>query len=361
MANGSNANVTLAKIRSGSAYFQQDGTTKNNEIRAVQKALSVLGYYTHGTDGIYGNGTTAAVRGFQKENNLSVDGSCGKATLAKLESYTGTLYGSPTNTPTFLAVRLGLDYFHLNDTGSAITGIRVMLNNLGYSCTTSTSVYDNDLMSVVKNFQTAHGLTADGYVGQATLAILENPSTNWFASNKASLNAGIMARLGFSSILLRPEIVSSINNACNTYGINTKEKVKHFLAQIMHETGKGLYLTETLYYPGSTGSKEYSPYYGGGMIQLTWEDAYNQYATYKGDSRILTPDTYATQHVAVAYPADSAGWFWNNYKKLNDEKEINWSGTAQSISYALTKKISGGTGTQAARYDNYVKISTILT
>jgi peptidoglycan hydrolase-like protein with peptidoglycan-binding domain len=47
-----------------------------------------LGYYSGTADGIYGDGTTTAVKNFQKAQGLTVDGITGPKTLAKLNSTT---------------------------------------------------------------------------------------------------------------------------------------------------------------------------------------------------------------------------------------------------------------------------------
>ncbi len=54
-------------------------------VKSVQKKLKTLGYLSD-ADGYYGSGTEAAVRAFQKNNGLSVDGKVGRKTMAKLVS-----------------------------------------------------------------------------------------------------------------------------------------------------------------------------------------------------------------------------------------------------------------------------------
>lgn len=58
---------------------------KNDAIKSIQKALQKVGLYKGEIDGIYGSMTKEAVMAFQKENDLTVDGLPGPATLAKLE------------------------------------------------------------------------------------------------------------------------------------------------------------------------------------------------------------------------------------------------------------------------------------
>ena len=51
------------------------------DVALVQKTLKKLNYYKEEIDGIYGKGTVKAVKSFQKENNLSVDGIVGPKTI----------------------------------------------------------------------------------------------------------------------------------------------------------------------------------------------------------------------------------------------------------------------------------------
>lgn len=57
---------------------------KGNDVRALQGILTALGYDTKGIDGSFGGNTEAAVKKFQGENNLEVDGSVGNATWSEL-------------------------------------------------------------------------------------------------------------------------------------------------------------------------------------------------------------------------------------------------------------------------------------
>ena len=56
----------------------------NSQISAVQQKLSQLGYNPGPADGVSGSQTTEAIRQFQKDHGLDVDGVVGPATLAAL-------------------------------------------------------------------------------------------------------------------------------------------------------------------------------------------------------------------------------------------------------------------------------------
>lgn len=70
--------VTATILRKGSA---------GPEVKSLQKKLLQIGYYlgSYGADGDYGDATVTAVRKFQKDNSLAVDGEAGPNTLAKID------------------------------------------------------------------------------------------------------------------------------------------------------------------------------------------------------------------------------------------------------------------------------------
>ncbi|MFF3024701.1 L,D-transpeptidase family protein [Gottfriedia sp. NPDC057948] len=53
-------------------------------VKKLQQKLTSLGYSTKGIDGIFGNNTDQAVRKFQKDRHLKVDGIVGPATIKAL-------------------------------------------------------------------------------------------------------------------------------------------------------------------------------------------------------------------------------------------------------------------------------------
>ncbi len=73
--------LSLGFIKTEGAYAKHivKGDTTAN-IRAVQQRLSNLGYYTSKVDGIWGSRTNSAVRRFQRDYGLTVDGVVGSWT-----------------------------------------------------------------------------------------------------------------------------------------------------------------------------------------------------------------------------------------------------------------------------------------
>lgn len=61
---------------------------KNNYVKIMQQKLISKGYScgSCGVDGSFGPATLSAVKKFQKDNGLEVDGICGPLTWAKLNA-----------------------------------------------------------------------------------------------------------------------------------------------------------------------------------------------------------------------------------------------------------------------------------
>ena len=352
-----NNSATLAQVRNGSfEYGLEEPVRVSAGVRVVQEALHMYGYNlgSTGADGKYGKQMSANVSGFQKENGLTINGIVNKATLAKLEAWSGTLSETPMSiTPTLKMVQYGLAFLHVGNIGSAVSTVRGYLNKHGYSCSTIES-YDSNLASLVMKFQTANGLKATGDVDQVTLAVLEDftADTAWLSGSTVKLTAGKLAKAGFKGILIKPELVTDINKALNKYGITTGEKVLQFLAQAMAETTTSENIMENEYMPGIMGTQSYAPFYGAGLFQMTWEKQYKDFSDhintpqngYAKDNQIYISggkekNLYATQHVALKYPGVSGGWIWDRAKEINN---LDWTNAAEnfaSLSEQITRKV----------------------
>ena len=170
----------------------QVGFKGSAEVRALQKRLKELGYYTGTVDGDFGKGTETAVKAFQKANGLTADGKAGEKTLAKLNSKNAvskkaasasatpkkntpkptakaTATPRPTATP-----NLSKDYYlQKGASGKRVRTLQDRLITLGWLGGKATGDYDEATENAVKAFQRAtRGLYEDGVAGPDTLRAL---------------------------------------------------------------------------------------------------------------------------------------------------------------------------------------------
>ncbi|WP_345980431.1 hypothetical protein [Sulfurimonas sp. HSL3-2] len=136
----------------------------------------------------------------------------------------------------------------------------------------------------------------------------------------------------------RKKHIKGLNEAFETFKINTCLRKAHFLAQVIHESA---HLQATSEYGGSSAS--YAPWYGRGLIQITFEENYKAYGNHIGE------DVYSTEENRKKlendpHAAKSAGWYWSAKAKLNDEADSN-------DFLAITYKVNGGFNGINDRYD----------
>jgi predicted chitinase len=172
------------------------------------------------------------------------------------------------------------------------------------------------------------------------------------------------------------------------YGIaDTKERLAHFFAQILHESGFLRYDMENLnyssdalrrvfgrYFPSKAQADAYArqpekianrvyanrmgnggeasgdgwKYRGRGLIQLTGKDNYRAFAEWAGDDRIVDdPDL-----VSSVYAVHSAVFYWDRHKlnRIADRDDV----------VTLTKRINGGVNGLAHRKDLLNKANGLL-
>ena len=155
------------------------------------------------------------------------------------------------------------------------------------------------------------------------------------------------------------------------FGINTPERLAHFLGQCHHESGGFKFTTENTNYSDVGLKKRFNKYFkdkdiskyarnpekianlvyanrmgngneasgdgfrfrGRGYIQLTGKNNYKAFDKFVDDDIVLNPELVATK-----YPLLTAAWFWD----VNDLNEICDKGVNKSTIFAVTKKVNGG-------------------
>ena len=106
-----------------------------------------------------------------------------------------------------------------------------------------------------------------------------------------------------------------LNSIFKKYNINTCIRRIHFLAQIYHETDR---LRTTKEYVTNA---SYAPYVGRGLMQLTWKSNYKLYKAYSGIDCVTNYEKIANN---LKNAVDSAGWYWEQGKTLNNSKPGTW-------------------------------------
>ena len=169
--NGKLDTETLTKLNGSDvvkAPIADKETANKEDVKHVQERLAYYGYYTMAIDGLYGNGTIAAVKAFQKANGLPVDGVVGKKTLAKLDA-TDSVKKQVVDDTKELEEHPTL---RKGDKGKAVKELQKLLKAAGVYSGNIDGTYGTETVKAVKAYQKANGLKEDGKCGPFTWAKL---------------------------------------------------------------------------------------------------------------------------------------------------------------------------------------------
>ena len=138
------------------------------EVERLQERLKELQYYPGDVDGQYGQGTSAAVKLFQAQHQLTDDGLAGSDTLTALYAQNAQTYiPTPAPSPTPSKLEKGAK-------GGSVRELQTRLQELNFYTASVDGDYGNGTEAAVRNFQAQHNLTADGVATAETLALLNS-------------------------------------------------------------------------------------------------------------------------------------------------------------------------------------------
>ena len=139
-------------------------------VTDLQQALKAAGYDPGPIDGKYGQKTVEAVAAFQRASGLSADGVVGAATAAALNKAPAADAGASSfDLPAGTKLRLGEEA-----DPAVVTDLQQALKAAGYDPGPIDGKYGQKTVEAVAAFQRASGLSADGVVGVATAAALND-------------------------------------------------------------------------------------------------------------------------------------------------------------------------------------------
>jgi len=150
---------------------------KGLTVAVVQRKLKELGYYDSQIDGVYGKGTVWAVKKFQKDYGLSVDGVVGQQTYKKLTNDTIRLVLDFTEEDLIYLART----IHAESRGESLIGKigvgAVVLNRV------ESNWYPNTVKKVVKQ--------------KGQFEVSQNNSLYTLTPNQESIRAAFIALVGY--------------------------------------------------------------------------------------------------------------------------------------------------------------------
>jgi len=219
-ADGQAGENTQEAIRKALHYKNNGVLSKgqvSDDVKTLQNNLKTLGYLSTNPDGAFGANTEAAVKAFQKNHGLSVDGLAGTDTRNKINSAVKNKTQPVPSSNNILKI---------GSTGEQVKKLQNDLKNIGYSITDTIGSFGESTSNAVKIFQSAMGLDVDGKVGTNT--------RNALSKSVAYANQGKIAR-GHSGTK-----VENLQNELKKAGFLTTAINKVFDSFTMTACAKGL-------------------------------------------------------------------------------------------------------------------------
>ena len=156
--------IDITTLMNGnSATYLKPGDT-GTQVTSLQNLLINRGYLSGTADGVYSSKTAAAVKNFQAENNLRIDGLCGSDTINALKNSTDT---NSNYAEIGSIIKAGMQ-------GPGVVDLQNKLIAKGYMNGAADGICGLATVEAIKNFQADKGMKVDGICGIMTYAALEN-------------------------------------------------------------------------------------------------------------------------------------------------------------------------------------------
>lgn len=109
-------------VRNQTSYALSKYGSRGDEVKQIQTKLKNWGYYSGSVDGVYGSGTLAAVKKFQKKNGLTADGIAGTKTLQAMGIFSSSSSNNSSSNTNSSNLNLIARFVHAEARGEPYKG-----------------------------------------------------------------------------------------------------------------------------------------------------------------------------------------------------------------------------------------------
>jgi len=307
-------------------------------VRKLQEDLAKVGIDIT-ADGIFGSATDAALRQFQSDHGLDIDGIAGPITLANLaqvirEQATRAPRGPSLTLKTIIDQKMTIPFDDLN------SGVLVD---------------DPDFCREIQTILWANGLlgTVDGIYGPKTREALRTFKASRFLGGGDVLGAStakalLEAKPGTGKLPDWPGgdrkmAIQALIKEARRQGITDTAQIAYILATVEHETNNTFQPVREAYFLGEPKGENfrktlrYYPFYGRGYVQLTWDFNYREYSSLLNLDLVNQPDLVMRPDISLFILIDGMKRGVFTGRKLDDY--IN----RKSIDFFNSRRIINGT------------------
>ncbi|NEU30381.1 endopeptidase SpoIID/LytB [bacterium LRH843] len=207
----------------------------SEQVVNLQHQLKQAGYFAQDVTGFYGRVTTEAVRSFQRDHKLAVDGIAGPQTLNTLQNLTAVtiemaetkpVAGKPVEQKpqTNQLIRLG-------SSGQAVKELQEQLRNLGMFQGAADGQFNDATHHAVKQFQQEQRLSVDGIVGPKTwssLAVAKPTGSTASPVQPPAQQPAVQTGSSLLRIGTQNEAVAAMQSQLKRIGLLNQESDGHF-------------------------------------------------------------------------------------------------------------------------------------
>lgn len=286
-------------IHSAPFSSDQDGDLRlvippmqGERVRQLQEDLAKVGIAIT-ADGIFGKETDAAVRKFQAEQGLQVDGTVGFVTQTKLDQLNYGQSRGGSDEPSSLTLQdvidqnLSITFDEINS-GSLVEDklfcaeIQTILR-ANHLLEDVDGIYGPKTQAALRKFKVSRQLSGGDILGATTAKALLD----------AKPSVGILPHWKGGD---KQAAVEAIIQEAHRQNISSQAQIAYIIATVQHETAESFQPVKESYYLGEPAGENhrqtlrYYPYYGRGYVQLTWDYNYRKYSDVLGLDLVNEPD-----------------------------------------------------------------------
>ncbi|AFZ05212.1 Peptidoglycan-binding domain 1 protein [Oscillatoria nigro-viridis PCC 7112] len=293
---------------------------QGERVRKLQEDLANVGISVT-ADGIFGEQTDAAVRKFQADRNLQVDGIAGFVTQTKLAELSSGQSRGVSSEPSNLKLQDVIDQkrsIPFDDINSGVfvddrlfcAEIQTILR-ANHLLEVVDGIYGSKTQEALRNFKASRQLDGGDVLGATTAKALLDAKQgagklpDWKGGDKQAA-------------------VQAIIKEAHRQGIASQAQIAYILATVQHETAETFQPVKESDFLGEPAAENdrktlpYYPFYGRGYVQLTHLDNYRKYSDLLSLDLVNNPELVMLPDISLFILVHGMKWGVFTGMKLDD-------------------------------------------